>query len=118
VINAPESEGQRWLDLLPKSRNVSPRRVSPAQGSPKRQTSPKRKLTEEVETDTTSRPAKRAAIAETVDSVEEPKPVKLNSFGFGKKITGSPWAIPAPEQSSTKSLPAQPKKVSLSFVTC
>jgi len=85
VINAPISEGKKFLDsLLPTiPRSVSPRRQSPRRqspqrsGSPKRLGSPKRKLSEEEIGDESPRPAKRTA---TKLTAEEPKPIKVYSL--------------------------------------
>jgi hypothetical protein len=84
VINAPVSEGKKFLDsLLPTTpRSISPRRQSPRRqsprrsASPKRPGSPKRKLSEEEIEDESPRPAKRTA---TKLPAEEPKPVKVYS---------------------------------------
>lgn len=80
VINAPISEGKRFLDSLPqtstiKTRSTSPRRQSPRRSaSPKRPGSPKRKLSDEEMENESPRPTKRTA---TKLPFEELKPAKV-----------------------------------------
>lgn len=87
VVNGPAFEGERYLDLLPQtSQTNTPKSASPRRGrsaSPKRQTSPKRKLNaEEEDVNASPRPTKRTATEESKTPViEDTKPVKVSNLG-------------------------------------
>jgi len=87
VINAPISEGTRFLHSFSKLllRSPSPRRQSPRRSaSPRRPGSPKRKHNPDEEIGTESpRPTKRTATAESKTPLEEVKPVKVILLEMG-----------------------------------